>query len=197
MAHYKLGKLYFRAGRLNVAEKSYLSAIAIAPEQSALHAGLGAVYYLQDRFDEALVEYKAALTYDASLVHAQVGIAVIHHRRGEFEDAFAAYQTALRLDAEAHYALNGLARLYLEGASTSASSGKKKDHIQETIALAEKAVRLAPVPQYLQTLALAYFQAGAHQAALKTIRTAIEMEPGNDAFRQTLARMKESDEKTK
>jgi tetratricopeptide (TPR) repeat protein len=69
--------------------------------------------------------------------------------------------------------------------------------LQDAIASAKKAFRLAPVPQYLQTLALAHFQAGAHQEALKAIRTAIEMEPENDAFRRTLVKMKEADEKTK
>jgi len=156
---------------------------------------------VQDRFEDALAEYKTAVVYDASLVHAQVGIAVIHHRRGKFEDARAAYQNALKLDADAHYALNGLARLYLEDASSSGTqslpTGQRAAKIQETIALAEKAVRLAPIPQYLQTLALAYFQAGAHQKALKAIQTAIEMEPENDAFRQILAKMKEANEKTK
>ena len=49
----------------------------------------------------------------------------------------------------------------------------------------------------MQTLALAYFQAGKRENALKAIQTAIEMDPENDAFRQTLTKMKEADEKTK
>jgi tetratricopeptide (TPR) repeat protein len=69
--------------------------------------------------------------------------------------------------------------------------------LQDAIASAKKAFRLAPVPQYLQTLALAHFQAGEHKNALKAIQTAIKMEPENDTFRQILAKMKEADEKTK
>ena len=114
-------------------------------------------------------------------------LGLVYAKHGKIDKAISAFQAALKLDSNAHYALNALARLYtLQG-----------DRLQDAIAHAEKAFRLAQAPQYLQTLALAHFQAGEHESALKAIRTAIEMEPENDAFRRTLAKMKEADEKTK
>ena len=175
-AFYKLGKLFFRKRNFQKAEDAYLEAIALAPAQAAPHAGLGAVYYFQERLDEAFASYKIALAHDASLATAQAGLAAIHHRRGETDEAIAAYQTALTLDAAAHYALNGLARLYIQ----------ENIQLQKAIAFAEKAFRLAPAPQYLQTLALAYAQAGEHQKALKAIRAAIQKAPHDETFHQTL-----------
>ena len=177
-AFYKLGKLFFRKRNFQKAEDAYLAAIALAPAQAAPNAGLGAVYYAQARLNEAFAAYQRALTHDASLATVQAGIAAIHHRRGEVDEAIAAYRAALTLDAKAHYALNGLARLYIQ----------QQLQLQDAIAFSQEAFRLAPAPQYLQTLALAYSHTGEHQKALKAIRAAIQMSPQqNEAFRQTLA----------
>ncbi|MDE0424485.1 MAG: tetratricopeptide repeat protein [Candidatus Poribacteria bacterium] len=117
----------------------------------------------------------------------QYQLGLVYAKYGKFPKAISAFQTALALDAKAHYALNALARLYiLQGIES-----------QDAIAHAEKAFHLTQSPQYMHTLALAYFQAGKRENALKAIQTAIEMDPENDAFRQTLTKMKEADEKTK
>ena len=119
------------------------------------------------------------------LKHYQLGL--VYAKYGKIDEAISAFQGALDVDTNAHYALNALARLYvLRGVQ-----------LQDAIAHAEKAFHLTQSPQYMQTLALAYFQAGERENALKAIQTAIEMDPENDAFRQTLTQMKEADGKTK
>lgn len=117
----------------------------------------------------------------------QYQLGLVYAKYGKLDKAISAFQAAVALDANAHYALNALARLYI----------LQSVQLQDAITHAEKAVRLTQSPKYMQTLALAYFQAGKRENALKTIRTAIEMEPENEAFRQALAKMKEADEKTK
>ncbi|RKU35175.1 hypothetical protein C6496_17965 [Candidatus Poribacteria bacterium] len=117
----------------------------------------------------------------------QYQLGLVYAKYGKIDKAISAFRAALALDANAHYALNALARLYiLQGVE-----------LQDAIAHAEKAFHLTQSPQYMQTLALAYFQAGKRENALKAIQTAIEMDPENDAFRQTLTKMKEADGKTK
>lgn len=117
----------------------------------------------------------------------QYQLGLVYAKYGKIDKAISAFRAALALDANAYYALNALARLYiLQGVE-----------LQDAIAHAEKAFHLTQSPQYMQTLALAYFQAGKRENALKAIQTAIEMDPENDAFRQTLTKMKEADEKTK
>ena len=114
----------------------------------------------------------------------QLGLA--YTKYGKTAKAITAFQAALKLDGSAHYALNALARLYiLQGIQ-----------LENAIAYAEKAFRLAPAPQYLQTLALAYFQTGERESALKAIQAAIKMEPKNEAFQQTLTAIKRANDKT-
>ncbi len=114
-------------------------------------------------------------------------LGLVYAKYGKIPDAIAAFQASVNLDANAHYALNALARLYI----------LQNVQLQDAIAHAEKAFHLTQSPQYQQTLALAYFQADKREKALKAIRIAIEMEPENESFRQTLTKMKEADEKTK
>ncbi|MDE0683462.1 MAG: tetratricopeptide repeat protein [Candidatus Poribacteria bacterium] len=117
----------------------------------------------------------------------QYRLGLVYAKYGKMTEAISAFQAALKLDGNAHYALNGLARLYI----------LQKIQLQDAVAYAEKAFRLSPAPQYLQTLALAHFRMGASEKALKAIHTAIKMEPENEAFQQTLTEIQESDEKTK
>ncbi len=119
------------------------------------------------------------------LKHYRLGL--VYAKYGKIDEAISAFQAALDVDTNAHYALNALARLYM----------LRGIQLQDAIAHAEKAFYLAQSPQYMQTLALAYFQVGKRESALKAIQTAIEMDPKNESFRQTLAKMKEANEKTK
>ena len=134
---------------------------------------------IEDRENAILIEPNNPLK------HYRLGL--VYAKYGKIDEAISAFQGALGVDANAHYALNALARLYiLQGVES-----------QDAIAYAEKAVHLTQSPQYMQTLALAYFQAGKRENALKAIQTAIEMDPENEAFRHTLTKMKAADGKTK
>ena len=108
---------------------------------------------------------------------------------GKLTEAISAFQgRPWNLMADAHYALNGLARLYV----------LQKIAVIRMLSLMPKRRSIYhQLPQYLQTLALAHLQAGQREKALKAIRTAIEMEPENEAFQETLTEIQGSDEKTK
>lgn len=136
---------------------------------------------------QEIEDRERAILIEPSNPLKQYQLGLVYAKYGKFPKAISAFQAALALDANAHYALNALARLYiLQGGRA-----------QDAIAHAEKAFRLTQAPQYMQTLALAYFQAGKRENALKAIQAAIEMDPENDAFRQTLTKMKEADGNTK
>ena len=117
----------------------------------------------------------------------QYRLGLVYAKYGKIDEAISAFKATLELDGKAHYALNGLARLYI----------LQKTRLSDAVTYAEKAFRLSPLSQYLQTLALAHLQAGQREKALKAIRTAIKMEPENEAFQQTLTEIQGSDEKTK
>ena len=114
----------------------------------------------------------------------QFRLGLVYAKYGKIDKAVSAFKATLELDGNAHYALNGLARLYI----------LRNVQLQDAVGYAEKAFSLSPAPQYLQTLALAHFKTGQRESALKTIRTAIEMEPRNEAFQQTLAEIQKADE---
>lgn len=114
----------------------------------------------------------------------QFRLGLVYAKYGKIDKAVSAFKTTLELDNNAHYALNGLARLYI----------LQNVQLQDAVGHAKKAFSLSSAPQYLQTLALAHFKAGQRESALKTIQTAIEMEPENEAFQQTLTEIHGADE---
>ena len=145
------------------------------------------IYRRLNAIAEEIDDRERAILIEPNNPLKQYQLGLVYAKYGKISKAISAFQASVNLDANAHYALNALARLYI----------LQKIQLQDAIIHAEKAFRLTQSPQYMQTLALAYFQTGKHENALKAIRTAIEMEPENEAFRQTLAKMKEADEKTK
>ena len=145
------------------------------------------VYRRLNAIAEEIEDRERAILIEPNNPLKQYQLGIVYTKYGKIDKAISAFQAVLVLDANAHYALNGLARLYI----------LQNVQLQDAIAHAKEAFRLAQVPQYQQTLALAYFRAGKHARALKAIQTAIEMDPENEAFRQTLTEIRGSDEKTK
>ena len=76
-AHYHLGRLYQREGKLDSALSAYKKAVAIAPEERGLYNLLGELYLAQGMINEALPEFKKALDIDAdfAVAHYNIGIA--------------------------------------------------------------------------------------------------------------------------
>ncbi len=77
-------------------------------------------------------------------------------------------------------ALNNLARLL----ATSRNASVRNP--QEAIALATKAVAAGNNPDYLDTLAAAYFEAGQTEKAVEVEQKALALDPGNDSYKEAL-----------
>lgn len=146
-----------------------------------------AAYRRLSKIAEEIDTRERATLMEPSNAMQQYRLGLVYAKYRKIDEAIEAFQVALKLNDTAHYALNGLARLYI----------LQNVRLQDAVEHAEKAYRLSPVPQYLQTLALAHFQAGQRESALKAIRTAIEIEPENEAFQQTLAKIQGANETTK
>jgi len=58
--HFRMGNLYFDAGRLEEAERAYLTAIAHDPLHISAHHNLGVVYRKQGRISESIKMRKKA-----------------------------------------------------------------------------------------------------------------------------------------
>ena len=76
-AHYHLGRLYQREGKLDNAISEYKKASVIVPERKGLYNLLGELYLAQGMINEALPEFKKALARDAdfAIAHYNIGLA--------------------------------------------------------------------------------------------------------------------------
>lgn len=172
-ARYRLGLVLTKKRHFQRAAEEYKRVITRQPDHVGAHYNLAQALFRLKQSEEgkrAMEIYRRlkAIAQEidtrerATLVEPsnpikqhQLGLAYAKYRKTA--EAITAFQTALKLDGSAHYALNALARLYiLQGVQ-----------LENAIAYAEKAFRLTPAPQYLQTLALAYFQTGERESALR------------------------------
>lgn len=178
-AHYRLGVLALRTGSAEESETHHRRALALAPESVGLRVALAGALLAQDDLAGALAEYTHALTLDGRNATALAGVGAVSYRREEWPVAERHYRAALDADPQAHWAMDGLARTRL------ARGGDP----EEALELAKSAYGLVAAPRYLETAALAYFAMGDRASARIAASTAVRMDPENDAYRRTLARV--------
>jgi tetratricopeptide (TPR) repeat protein len=111
MAHYNLGNLCSRQGRIADAITNYEAALREEPNYADAHNNLGGILLDQKRYDEALVHYRAAVhtnpevTHYFNLANALADAASARRDANQFAEAVAAFRQALQLKpnaSEAH-----------------------------------------------------------------------------------------------
>ncbi len=100
----------------------------------------------------------------------------LYQELGREGDAEGAYQEVIRLDPKNAEALNNLAWLYV----TAKEPALRRP--ERALALAEMAVRLAPSPHVLDTLAEARWQVRDREGALQAIEAALARNPENPGY---------------
>jgi TPR repeat protein len=119
---------------------------------------------------------------EQGLAAGQVGMGVLYENGdGVPEDPVEAvkwYRMAVEQNDPG--AMNNLARLL------ATSKNERVRNTQEAISLATKAVTSANNPDYLDTLAAAYFAAGQTDKAIETEQKALSMNPENDSYKESL-----------
>ena len=96
-------------------------------------------------------------------------LAMIYHERGKQREAKEAYERILELDRAQPMALNNLAWLLITAPDESLHEKER------ALELAKMAVVLERMPEYLDTLAEAYYVNGYTNEALKTIEEALSI----------------------
>jgi Zn-dependent protease with chaperone function len=147
-----------------------LGVVAAAALAVALHAGPLSVAL--DRFvtERGLLHRVAKNPQDAA---SWFVLGSLYQELERSSDAEKAYEEAIRLDPRNPQALNNLAWLY------ATSKDPKLDKPERALALAEMAVRLAPTPHILDTLAEARWRAHDTAGALQAIDAALAQKPAN------------------
>jgi tetratricopeptide (TPR) repeat protein len=204
VAHLNLGLAHEEAGRLENALAEYEQALRVESELAQVHNNLGNILEKLGRSTEALAHYREGLRLNpnAPLLHANVGTLLL--KLGQYQEAMSQYAEASRLsprDPRPHY-LMGKA-LLRQGQAQEALTHLRQalqlgpNHLQtlvfvarvlatapdqnirnanEAIRLAEHANALTAGQQafVLDTLAIAYAEAGRFDDARKKIESALE-----------------------
>ena len=205
VAHINLGFALQQQGHPDAALVEYRTAVAIAPRRAQAHNNLGILLDELGQRDAALAEYEEALRLKpgAPLTHLNLGTLFVS--LGRFDDARRHYEEAARLspgDARPFYLMgkarlrqgdsagaianfraaqrlapNDFQTLTLLARVLAADQNPQRRNGTEAVALAEQANALTAgmQPFVLDTLAMAYAEAGRFAEAQRTAQAALQL----------------------
>jgi tetratricopeptide (TPR) repeat protein len=99
-AHFYLGSIYHKIGRLDEAIKEYEEAVRINPEDSYARNSLGAALYNKGLTDEAIAEYEEAARINPGYSYAHYNLGVAYKQKGLMDEAIKEYKEAARINSE-------------------------------------------------------------------------------------------------
>ena len=173
------------AGRTDEAMQEFQIALRLAPGSAATHVNLANLLVKQHAWDEAMAHYAEALHLNPAFVEAHYYIASLLLKEGRTADAAAHCIAALQIKPDYVPAMEGLAWIYATAGGKAASQ-----HAAQAVRLAEQACRISGCKQSgeVDTLAVAYANAGRFEEAVKTAEEAfsIAKAAGEDDFADSI-----------
>jgi Flp pilus assembly protein TadD len=177
-AHIDLATIYTHAFETPNAIEEYRAAVKLEPNNPRDHAALAIAFANAGLAEDAIDEFHAALRLDPKFATAQSGLAyVLTQQPGEIDEAIAAYQTALQLDPNLQPAATGLERAKTLKAKAQADLPEQQ----------KKAQSSPSNPQVHFALGLAEARAGNVDAAIKSLRRAVDLDASNALAHEQLA----------
>ena len=92
-----MGVAYARMGRLDEAEKAFLTALRLRPDVAALHNNMGLTYSMKGRNDDAIAEFLEALKLNPGNIQIRFNLAKAYKDKGLKQEARAEFEKVLRL----------------------------------------------------------------------------------------------------
>jgi tetratricopeptide (TPR) repeat protein len=170
--HDNLGRVLAAKGRVDEATAEFQKAVQFDPGFADAHYNLGVALASQGKVNEATPEFAKAVEANPSYVPARYNLgSALYYSQARVQDALAQWREVLRLDPNFAPAMN-------EAAHALAASPDARDRNgAEAVKLSERAVQLSGGrnPEYLDTLAAAYAEAGRFADAVETARKALEL----------------------
>ena len=209
-AHCNLGAALILNGELEAAVREFSLAVKCDPQLTDAHNNLGAVRAGQGRIDEAIEHYRRALRTNPSAIQARCNLGEALIRKGQYAQALEQFKVALRLrpdvpavhcglgsvlvhqgqwDAAARWFRRAL-RLNPRHAKAHAGLGTVALRTGNALQAREhfvRALRLdGSLPDAYYHLAVALGVRGQYRPAVKALRRALRLRPGDLHIRRAL-----------
>ncbi len=172
-----LGQSYQLKGAYRRAEKHYLRALELRPDDPQFENNLGALYLDMHRWDDAIHSFRKAST-NLLFGHPEIaltGMGFAYFRKGDVAKAESSYRKAISLAPRYPLAHLRLGEVYL-------ARGKTDQAIDEF----RQASTLAPgYPVAHYKLALAYMKKGENKKAAAAFREVIRLAPSSEEARRS------------
>ena len=166
-----LGDQYFKDGKLDKAEKMYLSAVRVDPDFMMAYRMLGRLYMQKGQWEDATTNLNRALKQPNLINPVQLynWLAYSEYRKGDLNNAEKAWLRALDINDNERIRLN-LALIYKEG--------KRLDLAQASLL---KALEMNPkLPGAHFALGEIYYERNKFGKAKQHFREVIHLEPLSD-----------------
>ena len=169
-----LGLALQKEGKLDEAIAHFRKALEIKPGFADARYNLGCVLFQQGQLDEAMDQFQEALRINPGYTQARNNLQVALSRWGQIRNALAEQRELLRKRPQDIALLNAAAWTLATNPNASVRNGT------EAVELARRAVELSrgQEPEFLDTLAAAYAEAGRFAEAVETARKALDLAAG-------------------
>jgi Flp pilus assembly protein TadD len=163
LAHFQLGLILRSEGKLRHAEQMFLKALDLDPNNPKVYNNLGVCLLEQERFQQAVVYLNKALEIDPEHIEARYNLAMSLWGLGKTDDAVGQYYHVLQLKPKWAKAANSLAWIL----ATDRNRDIRNGHEAVEWAMVACKGEGRKNPEYLDTLAAAYAEAGRFTKALE------------------------------
>jgi protein O-mannosyl-transferase len=178
-AHYALGRIDLRAGRLDAAMPHLARAVSLAPWFADAHDAMGLALARQGRIDAAIDAHQQALRLQPESTEARANLGLAYEQRGDVARAIGLYREALERDplrVSLHISLG-------HALGTLGDTEAAITEIREALRLQPDS---APAHAYLARLLA---QKGQPDDAMAELRLALASEPSREDAHSLLGRL--------
>ena len=194
-----IGIGYGKAGRNADGIDALRMAILVNPSDARAHIALGHLCSKDAAYLDFGISHLRAFAQkipqtEKETAEANFYLALIFNKKGREREALESYEIGLIADPEDHFILNGAAWLYV-----TANDQQLRDP-PKAVQYAEKAVQAikGPArPNYLDTLARAYYENNELEKAVAAIQEAITLAPRNKGYQEQLRLFEQAQERAR
>jgi tetratricopeptide (TPR) repeat protein len=170
-AYFHLGLILRKEKKLKESEEMLLKALEYQPNNTNVLNNLGVILLEQGRYNEAINALNEALDIYPEHINARYNLGMSLWALGKSKEAVSQYRQVLEMKPDWRVAANALAWIYATDQDKSVRNG------DEAIKWAQVAVRGKKkiYPEYLDTLAAAFAEAGKYENASQIARRALSL----------------------